>query len=179
MLLNGEPKGLIYLTRDIRQGDPISPYLFLLCGEGLSAMLKREENRGYINDVSVCRRAPQISHLLFADDKLISYRANMTECSNIWKTLREYEMASGQKMNRGKTSLFFSKNTTMETQDSIKRLFGAQIIKQHEQYLGLPSLDGKGKKKAFNKIKDQVRKKIAGWNGKLLSCAGREHLSKQ
>ena len=50
----------------------------------------------------------------------------------------------------------------MEVQDSIKRLFKAQVIKQHEQYLGLPSLVSKGKKKAFNKIKDQVGKKIAG-----------------
>lgn len=139
VLLNGEPKGLIHSTRGIRQEDPISPYLFLLCGEGLSAMLKQEENRGCINGVSMCRRAPWISHLLFDDDSLIFYRANMTECSNIWKILREYEMASRQKMNKEKTSLFFNKNTTMETQDSIKRLFGAQIIKQHKQYLGLPS----------------------------------------
>ena len=102
----------------------------------------------------------------------------MTECSNIWTILREYKMAFGQKMNREKTSLFFSKNTTMEVKDSIKRLFGAQVIKQHEQYLGLPSLVSKGKKKAFNKIKDQVGKKIAGWKGKLLSCAGRETLIK-
>ena len=154
VLLNGEPKGLIRPTRGIRQGDPISPYLFLLCGEGLFALLKQAENRGSINGVSVCRRAPQISHLLFADDSLVFCKANMTECSNIWKILRDYEMASGQKMNRYKTSLFFSKNTPTETQDSIKELFGAQIIKQHEQYLGLPSLVGRGKKKAFNKIKD-------------------------
>ena len=102
----------------------------------------------------------------------------MTECSNIWTILREYKMAFGQKMNREKTSLFFSKNTTMEVKDSIKRLFGAQVIKQHEQYLGLPSLVSKGKKKASNKIKDQVGKKIAGWKGKLLSCASRETLIK-
>ena len=102
----------------------------------------------------------------------------MTECSNIWTILCEYEMAFGQKMNKEKTSLFFSKNTTMEVQDSIKRLFKAQVIKQHEQYLGLPSLVSKGKKKAFNKIKDQVGKKIAGWKGKLLSYAGRETLIK-
>ena len=102
----------------------------------------------------------------------------MTECSNIWTILCEYEMAFGQKMNKEKTSLFFSKNTTMEVQDSIKRLFKAQVIKQHEQYLGLPSLVSKGKKKAFNKIKDQVGKKIAGWKGKLLSCASRETLIK-
>ena len=100
----------------------------------------------------------------------------MTECSNIWTILCEYEMTSRQKMNREKTSLFFSKNTTMEVQDSIKRLFKVQVIKQHEQYLGLPSLVSKGK--AFNKIKDQVGKKIAGWKGKLLSCAGRETLIK-
>ena len=101
----------------------------------------------------------------------------MTECSKIWKILREYEMASGQKMNREKTSLFFNKNTTMEAQDSIKGK-NIPVIKQHEQYLGLPSLVSKGKKKAFNKIKDQVGKKIAGWKGKLISCAGRETLIK-
>ena len=62
----------------------------------------------------------------------------------------------------------------MEIQNSIKSLFGAQIIKQHDQYLGLPSLIGKGKKKSFNKLKDQVGKKIAGWKGKLLSNMERE-----
>lgn len=87
-------------------------------------------------------------------------------------------MASGQKMNRDKTSLFFSKNMSTEIQDSIKDLFGAQIIGQHEQYLRLPSLVGRGKKKAFNKIKDQVGKRIVGWKGKLLSSAGRETLIK-
>ena len=106
VLLNGEARGLIRPTRGIRQGDPISPYLFLLCGEGLFALLKQAENRGSINGVSVCRRAPQISHLLFADDSLIFCRANMIECSNIWKILREYEMVSRQKMNREKHPYF-------------------------------------------------------------------------
>ena len=78
VLLNGEPKGLIHLTRGIRKGDSILPYLFLLCGKGLLAMLKREESLGRINGISVCRRAPRISHLLLADDSLIFYRANMT-----------------------------------------------------------------------------------------------------
>ena len=177
VLLNGVPKCLIHSTRGIWRGDPISPYLFLLCGDGLSAMQKREESLGHINGILVCRRAPRISHLLLTNDSLIFCRANMTECFDIWTILREYEMAFGQKMNREKTSLFFNKNTTMEVQDSI---IGKNIpvIKQHEQYLGLPSLVSKGKKKAFNKIKDQMGKKIAGWKGKLLSCAGRETLIK-
>ena len=66
----------------------------------------------------------------------------------------------------------------MEVQEAVKDMFGAQIILQHEKYLGLPPLVGRGKKKAFNRIKDQVGRKIASWKGKLLSSAGREILIK-
>lgn len=60
----------------------------------------------------------------------------------------------------------------------MKQKFGAQIIQHHEKYLGLPLLVGKGKRKAFNRIKDQVGRKIASWKGKLLSNGGREILIK-
>ena len=60
----------------------------------------------------------------------------------------------------------------------MKELFGAQIIKQHEKYLGLPPLMGRGKKKAFNRSKDQVGRIIARWKGKFLSRAGKEILIK-
>ena len=60
----------------------------------------------------------------------------------------------------------------------VKDTFGAQIVKQHEKYLGLPPVLGKGKKKAFNRIKDQVGRKIMGWKGKLLSNTSREILIK-
>lgn len=57
-------------------------------------------------------------------------------------------------------------------------MFGAQVIKQHERYLGLPALVGQGKRKAFNFIKDQVGRKIAGWKGRLMSNTRREILIK-
>lgn len=60
----------------------------------------------------------------------------------------------------------------------MKQLFEAQIIQHHEKYLGLPPLVGRGKKKAFKCIKEQVGKKIAGWKGNMLSNAGREILIK-
>ena len=65
-----------------------------------------------------------------------------------------YERESGQKLNREKTSLFFSKNTKEEVKEVVKDMFGAQIIHHHEHYLGLPLLVGKGKKKAFHWILD-------------------------
>ena len=83
----------------------------------------------------------------------------------------------GQKLNREKTSLFSSKNRKKDIQKFVKDTFGAQIVKQHEKYLGLPLVVGRGKKKAFNRIKDQVGRKIAGWEGKL-SNIGREILIK-
>ena len=66
--INGKPKGHIVLSRGIRQGDPLSPFLFLLCAEGLSALIKKEVENGRLGGVAVCRRGPIIS-LLFFDDE--------------------------------------------------------------------------------------------------------------
>ena len=60
----------------------------------------------------------------------------------------------------------------------MKEMFGARVVQHHEKYLGLPSLVGRGKRKAFNQIKDKVGRKIANWMGKLLSHTGREILIK-
>ena len=102
----------------------------------------------------------------------------MSECQRVWDVLHYYEVASRQKINKDKNSLFFNKSTGTSTQAEIKNIFGAQVIKQHKRYLGLPSLFGRGKKKAFNRIKDQLGQKIAGWKGKLLFSASKEVLIK-
>ena len=95
VLINGEPKGKIVPLRGIRQGDPISPYLFLLCAEGLSAMLKKEESEGHIKGMAVCRGASRVSHLLFADDSIIFCRASIAECEWVLKVLEDYEKGFG------------------------------------------------------------------------------------
>ena len=80
----------------------------------------------------------------------------MEECANVLEILKEYEEASGQKMNRSKTSLFFSKSTSEELKHGIKAALGVLEILHYEKYLGLPSLVGKGKKESFNYIKEKV-----------------------
>lgn len=99
ILINGEPIGLIRPSRGICQSDPISPYLFLIYDEGLSAMLNRGQQQGHINGIAVCRKAPSISHLLFANYNLIFCKANMNECKRVWEILQDYEAASSQKMS--------------------------------------------------------------------------------
>lgn len=142
VLINGELKGRIISSRGLHQVDPISPYLFLLYSEGLSAMLKREEREGKIKGVSKCRGAPPLSHLLFADDSIIFCRASVRKGLQVMKVLSNYEQESRQKLNKEKTSLFFSRNTNNDTKEPIKELFKAQIIQQHEKYFGLPPLVG-------------------------------------
>ena len=141
-------------------------------------MLQRDEADNNLRGIPVCRGAPWISHLLFPDDCIVFCKASVDEGRKITKILEKYEKESGQKLNKEKTSLFFSKNMIREVQEAVKDMFGAEIILQHERYLGLPPLVGRGKRKAFNRIKDQVRRKIACWKGKLLSSAGREILIK-
>ena len=124
VLINEEAKGKINPTRGSRQGDPISLYLFLICAEGLSAMLKKEEREGQIKGVA--RGASCLYHLLFADDNIVFCRASVEECDRHQiKVLEEYESDSGKKLNKEKTSIFFSKNTPRETQEYVQQRFGA------------------------------------------------------
>uniref|UniRef100_A0A7N2MU32 Reverse transcriptase domain-containing protein n=1 Tax=Quercus lobata TaxID=97700 RepID=A0A7N2MU32_QUELO len=178
VLVNGEPCGMIQPTRGIRQGDPLSPFLFLLCTEGLNGLIKKAENNGEIHGFSLCRRGPKLTHLLFADDSLLFCRATIEECEKVLEVLNMYEEASGQKVNKNKTALFFSKCTPSDVRHEIKVAFGVPEIMQYERYLGLPSFVGKRKKASFNYIKEKIWRKLQGWEGKLLSQAGREVLLK-
>ena len=178
VLVNGEPSGLIHPTRGIRQGDPLSPFLFLLCTEGLNGLIKKAELDGDIHGFSLCRRGPKLTHLLFADDCLLFCRATIKECGMVLDILNAYEEASGQKINKAKTALFFSKATDAAMKNNIKEAWGVPEIMQYEKYLGLPSFVGKGKKASFNYFKERVWRNIQGWEGKLLSQAGREVLIK-
>lgn len=72
LLVNGSPEGYIIPERGIRQGDPLSPYLFILCVEVLSHMMNQAmENRSLLG-IKIANQAPAVNHLLFADDSLFS-----------------------------------------------------------------------------------------------------------
>lgn len=119
-----------------------------------------------------------LSHLFFANYSIIFCKAYIKDCDSLQRVLKVYELASGQQLNRAKTSLYFSSNTAKELQEEIKSRFGAQVIKQHERYLGLPSLVGKNKKYSFKEMKEKLARKLAGWMEKLLLKARKEILIK-
>ena len=112
ILLNGQPHGHIVLDRGLRQGDPLSQYLFLLITEGLHSLFKKAEEDGVIRGVSLCANGPRISHLLFADDSLVFCKATISECVQIQSVLHRYEQAFGQSINGAKTSIFQLEHST-------------------------------------------------------------------
>jgi len=99
VIINGSLVGEIRPSRGIRQGDPISPYLFIICVEALSALIMRAERSGAISGVPSSPSGPKISHLFFADDSILFCKSNAVEWKRLMKILGIYENASGQKLN--------------------------------------------------------------------------------
>lgn len=115
LIINGETFGNITLTKGIRQGDPLSPYLFLLCVEGLSAFIHEAAQNQQISRIFICRGYPKITHLFFTDNNLLFCKAKAHKCQKLVSILKNYEVASGQKINTNKSSVFFSPNTKQKT----------------------------------------------------------------
>ncbi|XP_057791345.1 uncharacterized protein LOC131008488 [Salvia miltiorrhiza] len=178
VLVNGVAVGPILPGRGLRQGDPLSPYLFILCAEGLSAMIRYETDCGNLHGIQMGRGGPAVSHLMFADDCLFFCRATPAECGILKRVLSTYEAASGQAINYQKSGVFYSSNINDAGRDEISDVLGVATPLNTGRYLGLPSLVGRKKKEIFRYIRDRMWKKIQGWQGKKLSKAGKEILIK-
>ena len=103
--------------------------------------------------MAICKIGPRLTHFLFANDCLIFCKALENECQALLEVLTTYERALGQKINRAKTTLFFSKSTNLDMQLSIKEALGVPVVQHYEKYLGLPSFIDKKKKDSFANIK--------------------------
>ena len=163
-------------SRGLRQGCPMSPFLFLLCAEGFSCLLKHygAVDRG----ISANLRAPWVNHLLFADDSLIFMKADSGSAARLNSILRIYGAASGQRVNREKSAIFFSPNTTHGCRQAIKNILDVHVEVFSERYLGLPTAVGKITSGTFDHIGERSRSKMQGWSKRLFACAGRETLLK-
>ncbi|CAJ2628079.1 unnamed protein product [Trifolium pratense] len=128
VLVNNNVAGPITPSRGLRQGDPLSPYLFIICAKGLSALIRKAEARGDIHGIKICRNAPIISHLLFADDCFLFFRASSNEAEAMKNILETYEAASGQAINFQKSEIFCSRNVLGGVRDSIANCLGVHAV---------------------------------------------------
>ncbi|CAA7031857.1 unnamed protein product [Microthlaspi erraticum] len=138
VLINGEAKGSISPSRGLRQGDPLSPFLFIILTEALVAQLKGAEAEGRITGLKIARNCPAISHLLFADDSLFFCKADIQQCAKLLKIIHTYGQASGQQLNTSKSSIFFGHKVPPDIRAELKRTLGITKEGGMGMYLGLP-----------------------------------------
>jgi hypothetical protein len=131
--------------RGLRQGDPISPYLFLICGEAFSSMLNQADQNGSLEGVKICPGKPSFNHLLFVDDSLILLKVSEESSFHLRNILNLYEVCSGKTINVDKSSIVFSKNTPRRDIDQMMSMLGVRCEGRNGKYLGLPVYVGKSR----------------------------------
>ncbi|KAF7812457.1 reverse transcriptase [Senna tora] len=117
--LSGKTVAALKPGRCVRQGDPLSPYLFIIVADVLSAMIEHHVRCGDLKGIKLSRSGPVLSHCFFADDSLFFMRADKENYGLFKKILDDYCLASGQGVNLEKSGLFFSKNTPDDVVDLV------------------------------------------------------------
>ncbi|KAH1081982.1 hypothetical protein J1N35_021743 [Gossypium stocksii] len=133
VILNGKISDRFHPSKSLGQGDPLSPYLFLLCTEGLLAILPKAQREGGLIGVKACRYGPRVNHLFFANDSLLFASTKRSEAEKMKGLLSSYEESSGQKIIYDKSTLFFSPNTPNILRSNVRSLFGIQVLMNPEK----------------------------------------------
>jgi hypothetical protein len=173
ILLNGGSYGFFHPQRGLRQGDPLSPFLFIMGIEVLSRLLLRAENTSQIHGIRAVRGYTPITHLMFADDLLLFTRSSHEELNAILNCLEIYQSWSGQVVNFQKSSILFSHNLNTERKRSLCSLSGFEEGDPSSKYLGLPLALSRSKKHMFESVVEKINAKTQGWKCKVLSQATR------
>jgi hypothetical protein len=166
--INADESELFTLSRGLREGDPLSPYLFLLCVESLTALLAKAELEEELIGVKVYREAPAISNLLFADDSLILMQADLGNASCLKRILDDYCAASGQMITVDESSIFFNPNTRVEKKVGICTTLEIMTEALMDKYLGLPAIVGADQSDCFQFLVDRICKRIIGCGKEVL-----------
>ena len=177
-LLFNESK-LEAFTRGIRQGDPLSPYIFLLCMEFLGAQITSICEEWRRDKIKASRNGPSFSHVFFADDLMLFTKANHKNCEVIMEVLDVFWNLVGQKVNMQKSKILFSPNVPRIRKRFICGKLGINATNNLGRYLGFPLLQQGKPSTAFNFVVKKIQSKLARWKTKLLSKAKNLCLSKQ
>jgi hypothetical protein len=140
--------------------------------------LLHEEEVGGIEGIKVCRNAPSVPHLLFADDSLILLKADTINAISLKQVLDSYCANSGQMVSVAKSSIYFSPNTDVNVRVAMCDILHIDTEAISDKYLGLPALVGADRSDCFMHFVERILQRISGWKEKLLSIGGKEILIK-
>ena len=177
VLVNGSPTEEFRLFRGLRQGDPLSPFLFILAMEGLHVAMGDAIQAGYFSPLKIGPQNLQLSHFFYADDALFVGDCSKSNVENLVAILHCFYLVSGLKLNLAKSNLF-GVGVPFGEVDLMARIVGCRPDKFPFVYLGLPVGENMARLKGWEKLVDKFRGRLSSWKVSTLSAGGRLTLIK-
>ncbi|KAL7587442.1 hypothetical protein Lser_V15G40495 [Lactuca serriola] len=177
VLVNGAPTTEFPISKRVRQGDPLSRFLFILAMEGLNIAIRSACEKALFHGVKLPRDGPSVSHLFYADDAIFFEEWNIYSIKNLSRILKSFHISSGLKVNFFKSRIFgvgVSKTELSKTAQVLDCLQGDFPF----TYLGVPVGADMALKKNWKPILDKFSSKLSSWKAKSLSFGGRLTLIK-
>ena len=176
IMVNGEAIDPIYPLREIRQGDPLFPYLFIFCMDFLRQLIEEKCSMKEWQPIKASQGGPTFSHLLFANDVVLFAKVDYANCVAIRKVLNVFCGVLGQTISEAKSRVYFSPNVDDATKESLCDVLGFVSTLNLGKYLGISIKHPGSSSQDYNFVLDRVKQKLASWKANLLSIAGRNVL---
>eukprot|EP00253_Pinus_taeda_P028233 PITA_28233 len=176
ILVNGFPSQSFNPSRGIRQGDPLSPFLFVLMAEGLRRHIKQALHSHQIKGISV-HNSPLTSHHQFVDDMMLFGYPSAQEAHHLKSLLSDFSEASGMQVNGSKSQIFFL-HTPPSVKIAVSNILGFNAASLPTKYLGAPLTDSKLKNPAWRSLLEKFESRLNLWTLRSLNLASRTVLIK-
>lgn len=170
--MNGAPSGEFAFGRGICQGDPLSPFLFLIAAEGLNLLIKRAVRANLLAAAKVGKDEVEVSHIQYADDSVFVVDGTLENVAVIKRLLRCFELLSGLSVNFEK-SCVYGVNMDAENLEVAAGVLGCKIGSFPIPYLGMKVGGRLYGSMAWSYVLEKMKKKLKGWDVKSLSMGGR------
>ncbi|KAK3212866.1 hypothetical protein Dsin_017572 [Dipteronia sinensis] len=172
VILNGETSDNCRAKSGIRQGDPLSPYLFVLCMEKMSHIIHHKLTEGIWKPVKISRNGPAISHLFFADDLILFGQDSVQQAQLMKDCIDMFCDISGQQVSFPKSRVLCSNNVSNGFAKTLAEIYGSPVTKNLGKYHGVPLIHCRITKDTYKEILEKTQSRLSTWKNSTLSFLG-------